>query len=355
MFNLLATSPDDALKQGITLLQERGQRVESRNGDTLEAPRPCCTEWIFPTDRVSFDPARDANPFFHLFESLWILAGRQDVRFLDIFNKRMKNYSDNGVTFHAPYGYRIDGQLEKVINLLYQKPESRRAVLQIWDWRKDLATDSLDIPCNDMVFFKIRRGRLNMTICCRSNDMLWGAYGANVVQFSMLQEYIASSLNIPVGTMFQISDSLHVYTNGPGGELWQKLTQTNRADDASYHDVQSAPLVDDIYNENIEDFNEDLFNFFERFDALLKNDEATGRGTQARKLWPITQKQFETRFFEHIVRPMLEAWIAHKSNMKLPALITLEAKLKHDARFRDNDWITAGYNWMKRRYNNTGA
>ena len=33
--------------------------------------------------------------------------------------------------------------------------------------------------------------KLCMTVCNRSNDMLWGAYGANVVHMSMLQEFVA--------------------------------------------------------------------------------------------------------------------------------------------------------------------
>jgi hypothetical protein len=47
----------------------------SRAGDVLVAPHPVMSVTSIPTERVLFDPARDANPFFHLFESLWMLAG----------------------------------------------------------------------------------------------------------------------------------------------------------------------------------------------------------------------------------------------------------------------------------------
>ena len=50
-----------------------------------------------------------------------------------------------------------------------------------------------------------------MTVCCRSNDIIWGAYGANAVQFSILQQYIADRLEIEMGPYVQISDSFHAY------------------------------------------------------------------------------------------------------------------------------------------------
>lgn len=348
MYTIRAVCPDHALDQGIHLLKDQGREVDSRNGMTLELPEPCTTTWLYPIDRVSFDPARDANPFFHLFESLWILAGRRDVRFLEIFNKRMRQYSEDGLSFHAPYGYRIAGQIPKVIELLYHNPESRRAVLQIWDHTKDLGVNSLDIPCNDLIFFKIRQNKLQMTISCRSNDMLWGAYGANVVQFSMIQEYIATALGIEVGFMHQVSDSLHAYIDGPGGELWNRLLDRGVSDWGKYLEVLPMPLVDENGDETIDTFNQDLVRFFDKFDALVLDDALNGRRTNVRQLWGISQIRFQTQFFENVVRPMLDSWLAHKSNMTLGALINIKSKLGRES--QDNDWLTAGHNWLDRRY-----
>ena len=49
--------------------------------------------------------------------------------------------------------------------------------------------------------------------------MLWGAYGANAVHMSVLQEYVATALNVSIGTYTQMSDSLHIYEN----KQWKKL------------------------------------------------------------------------------------------------------------------------------------
>ena len=65
---------------------------------------------------------------------------------------------------------------------------------------------------NTNIYFKIRENKLKMTVCCRSNDMLWGAYGVNVVHMSVLQEYMATMIGVEMGEYRQISDSFHIYT-----------------------------------------------------------------------------------------------------------------------------------------------
>ena len=52
-----------------------------------------------------------------------------------------------------------------------------------------------------------------MTVCCRSNDIIWGTYGTNAVHFSMLQEYLAARLNAQLGVYRHISDSFHAYSS----------------------------------------------------------------------------------------------------------------------------------------------
>ena len=54
-------------------------------------------------------------------------------------------------------------------------------------------------------------------MCIR--DRLWGAYGANVVHMSVLQELVAHRLGVPVGVYRQVSDSFHVYLN----EVWDRV------------------------------------------------------------------------------------------------------------------------------------
>lgn len=194
----------------------RNEIEQTRNGPVIAFPEPVMTTYTDPAERVLFHAGRDANPIFHLMESIWIIAGRRDVAFLDNFNSKLKQYSDSGKTYNAAYGYRLrehfqNDQLLDVIKLLRRDPATRQAVLQIW-CPDDLVKKTKDKACNTQVLFDCRGGRLNMTVFNRSNDLWWGAYGANAVHFSFLQEFVASSVNLRVGEYRQVSNNLHLYT-----------------------------------------------------------------------------------------------------------------------------------------------
>ena len=89
-----ARNVNDALPQGLTLLHNRGEVENTRNGPVLRIPEPVATVLTHPCERVLFAPWRDANPFFHLVEAVWMLAGRNDLKQLTPYVKRMAEYSD---------------------------------------------------------------------------------------------------------------------------------------------------------------------------------------------------------------------------------------------------------------------
>lgn len=203
---------------------------ESRNGPVATFREPVTTVYSQPMERVLFSQQRDANPFFHFFEALWMLAGRNDVAFVSQFVKRMREFSDDGITFHAAYGHRWRrlwgaDQILGVINELKRTPSTRRAVVAMWDPASDdPSRQGRDLPCNTHIYFNIRErtvdtdaarviDSLTMTVCNRSNDAIWGAYGANAVHMSMLQEFVAAAVGVPMGWYAQMSNDLHIYTN----------------------------------------------------------------------------------------------------------------------------------------------
>lgn len=321
MLNITVRNVNKALSIGAAHLLRIGEVVTSRGLKTIEYPMPVCTTYTYPRERVLFSPVRDANPFFHFMESLWILAGRNDVKWLSQFNSRIHEFSDDGKVFHAAYGYRMKNgidQISMVIDILNTHPDTRQAVIAIWDPVKDLGIKSKDIPCNDLIFFKIRNGRLNMTVCCRSNDMLWGAYGANVVQFSTLQEYIACNLNIKVGVYRQISDSFHVYVDGPGGKLWNKYTNRETTDIDLYEEFDVYPYPSMMTNPRVWDIELNVF---------LEN--------------PLFQS-FKETYFRDVAKPMYRAWVQYKSG-DIPKAVDIADTIAAE------DWQIACSQWLKRR------
>lgn len=213
--------------------------VPSRNGEVLMIEEPVTITYQHPQEKVLFNQARDVNPFFHVFEALWMLAGREDVAPLSYFNSNIKNYSDDGKKFNGAYGnrwrnWKIPGrplvddnwiaidQLIEVADRLKRNPWDRRCVVEMWSVHSDLMRPkSLDNCCNTHIYFLVENEQyLNMTVCNRSNDMVWGMLGANVVHMSFLLEYMAARIGVKVGDYHQITNNLHVYTDKWTPEKW---------------------------------------------------------------------------------------------------------------------------------------
>lgn len=333
---------NQGLADGLLHLAWHGIEQPSRNGPVLVAPTPVMTTYASPCNRVLLSAARNANPFFHMMEAVWMLAGRNDIAWPAKFNKKFIAYSDDGVTQPGAYGYRWRrrfgyDQLERLAAELRQNPTTRRAVLAMWDpGSSDLTCDDLDaamsgsadVPCNTHAYFDMIDGRLNMTVCCRSNDIWWGCYGANAVHFSMLLEYMAAKVDVPVGVYRQLSNNFHIYTDvvPRDAAALEKLSREVREADLYggyigsgyrlFTDVESVPMVD----EDIADFELDLQNF-------MKDPNTTFYGTA---------------FFHTVVSPMYAAW-EH-----------IQAKRYHEAEdsillIGDKQWKTACHEWMLRR------
>lgn len=215
---------EEALILGTKTINTVGVQRDSRNGPVMVMPSPVTTVFKYPRERVMFLPDRDCNPFFHFMECLWMLAGRRDVAWISQFSSNIANYTDDGINFHGAYGYRwrnhfteganVIDQLGTIANLLIRNPDDRRTVLQMWDCNADLGLEGKDFPCNLIITFRINpEGHLDMTVFNRSNDMVWGAYGANAVHMSFLQEVMAAWIGVPVGRYWQISTNFHAYLN----------------------------------------------------------------------------------------------------------------------------------------------
>jgi len=218
---ITAPGPEKALEEGLWWLHVNGEVHNSRNGRVLRSRGPVVTEYRAPVAcRVMFNPLRDANPFFHLFESIWMLAGRNDVAPLTLYAKQMATFSDNLRTLNGAYGYRWRNwfnrdQLITAARMLREDPTTRRVVVGMWDAEQDLDSKSKDIPCNTHIYFNAVGGKLDMTVCNRSNDVVWGAYGANAVHMSFLLEFMALAAGLEVGTYYQFSNDYHVYVDRP--------------------------------------------------------------------------------------------------------------------------------------------
>lgn len=330
MLVIHARNVQDAFYKSVRELRAQGVKRDSRNGPVYVFPEPVTTVYRNPAERVLMDPVRDANPFFHFMESLWMLAGRNDVEFVSIFSSNISSFSDDGYTFNGAYGNRWRrhfgrDQLTTVMDALYENPDDRRQVVAMWDGHHDLGLNSKDLPCNLMVHFQINvDGRLDMTVFNRSNDLVWGCYGANVVHFSYLQEYVAAGIGVEMGRYYQVSDNLHGY-EATSSKFLEDLPKPHLMYEMGV--MEPYPLIG--YDEDMEDFDADLTEFID---------------------WILTDTHFNPRtsFFEEVAVPMYRTWTIFKSPA-LPSDLAYQMAIDSTDGIAASDWRLACKEWLQRR------
>lgn len=346
-----ARNVEDAFSTGVNLMrQPHVVRGESRNGPVSVWPGPVITHTARPLERVLFNPLRKANPFFHLMESLWMLAGRDDLPWLAYFNKRMAEYSDDGgKTQPAAYGFRWRNffgydQIDAIVEELRRNPQTRRCVLAMWDGGGDKGgtnpddwgdlsraiVGSADVPCNTQCYFTIDADGLHMGVTCRSNDLVWGAHGANAVHFSVLQEYIAARVGVPVGTMTQFSWNYHLYD----GVLKARLEDVVGAyrDHYRFGLVATTPL---FHADTMDLWEEELPTFMDWADPRNQGIDMKRRFR--------SPPQFKHQFLNGVAEPMLRTWDFYKA-----ADLEGAANFAHSIA-RGSDWQRAAVEWTNRR------
>jgi thymidylate synthase len=200
-----------------------GHLTESRNGRTKELTMqqitlsdPSPAEITVPGRKVSL-PAQIA-------ETMWLLAGRNDIAWLQHYLPRAAEFSDDGETWRGGYGPRLrkwdtsdaqDGdyvvdQLAHVVDLLKADPNTRRAVLNIYNPTVDTAPGK-DIPCNNWVHLLPRDGVLHAHVAIRSNDLMWGWSGINSFEWTSLLTIVAGLTGLRRGSITFSISSLHLY------------------------------------------------------------------------------------------------------------------------------------------------
>ncbi len=201
----------------LRLTIEHGRLVEPRGYECLEIS-PLVITASSPRKRLFGTPARNENPIFSYVEGLWILKGEDTPDMLSHYVKQTRCYvSPRTGKFDGAYGPRLRNvwgmdQLDTVHRKLLNDRDTRRAVITIFDPRKDNNDDSLDIPCTISWQFMIRDKKLDMITYMRSNDLFRG-FVYDTAEFQWFQEILAGWLGVEVGKYVHIVGSAHVYLN----------------------------------------------------------------------------------------------------------------------------------------------
>lgn len=141
----------------------------------------------------------------------------------ELFTDRVRNFGQfqDGGVFWGSYGARAHGSFGDVVDLLKRDPDSRQAVVTLYDSGRDLNREKKDIPCTISGQFLMRERRdgpetedihwyLDLGISMRSND-LWLGTPYDFVQFAIWQASVAQALGARVGRYVHRVGSLHLY------------------------------------------------------------------------------------------------------------------------------------------------
>jgi thymidylate synthase len=188
---------------------EHGKEVAPRGQKTREIE-----DAIIRIDDVyntlPMNVGRGAVPGIGAVEACQLLSGTSFPDLVIAIGPQFQNYTEDNGIFHGAYGPRTNGQYDIIIDRLKADPDTRQAVITIWNPQYDLQPSKRDYPCTILHQFRIRNNKLNMSVYMRSNDVWLGA-AYDFFQFTRVQLAMASVLGIEPGTYNHHVGSLHIY------------------------------------------------------------------------------------------------------------------------------------------------
>ncbi len=196
LYNVL--NGDQTSPRGMLTMEQRWSQI------TVENPM------TFPVT----NPAREFRDVIGVLEGLSLVG---QVSIPETFTSRIAKFADfldDGV-FHGAYATRAHGAVGDVVRLLERDPDSRQAVISVFDSSRDLNRVKKDIPCTIALHFMQRGEDLELNVTMRSNDA-WLGTPYDFTQFAIAQASIAQALGLRPGLYVHSAGSLHLYEQNWG-------------------------------------------------------------------------------------------------------------------------------------------
>ena len=176
-------------------------------------------------------------------ELLWYLTGETHIRNLRKHTKIWDAWTNENKNWEIGkmYGYQwvkwekfiedpntgeikktFINQVDEVINLIKNNPDSRRMVVTAWN---PAVLDQIALPsCHAFFIFNVSNGRLNCHLTQRSGDIALGI-PFNLACYATLTQMMAQDANLELGEFSHYINDAHIYVNHIDG-LKQQLERT---------------------------------------------------------------------------------------------------------------------------------
>lgn len=171
-----------------------------------------------PYNALPVGTGRNINRQIAAAEAIQLAGAFSDPNLLIQASTNFKEYCEDDGEFWGAYGRRIGLQAYHVVEKLTADPDSRQAVIHLWDSHLDNIRGKRDYPCTLNIAFSIRDNMLEMDVTMRSNDV-WLGLPYDLFQFSQLQLTIARVLGVEPGRYRHHAYSLHIYEHNVADAL----------------------------------------------------------------------------------------------------------------------------------------
>ena len=190
-------------------------------------------------------------------ELLWFLKGETNIKYLtdngvSIWNEWADAEGNLGRVYGAQWtdwrtsDGRSINQIDKVIEQIRTRPDSRRHIVSAWNPGE--VDDMALPPCHAMFQFFVQDGELSCQLYQRSADLFLGV-PFNIASYALLTMMVAQVTGLTPGTFVHTFGDLHLYSN----HLEQARLQLSREPRPLPH-MRINPDVKDIHDFKYEDF-----------------------------------------------------------------------------------------------------
>ena len=193
-----AASISEAWQRGLALIWRQGAEITDQRGTRIKE--------ILSLQMVVEDPYSEMIPPGYswneerLEEYARQLLSGDNPGFEYTYGERLRAWA-------LPGSVPLD-QIEQAISRLRASSSTRRATAVTWIAPLDSARE--EVPCMIVDDFKLREGRLHLSIFFRSHDYA-GAYPANLYGLARLLQYVAGEVGAEPGSISTTSASAHIY------------------------------------------------------------------------------------------------------------------------------------------------
>ena len=145
----------------------------------------------------------------------------------EFMNGAGEKLDDFAYTYHERIFKKWGDQVERAITALKKNPNTRRALISLWNPETDLENSSA--PCLDFIWLAIRNNKLELHPVYRSHHLATvtedgkimqgeGAFVPNLYALGTLQDFVAKKLGIEKGPLVLTDFSGHLYVSKVKGD-----------------------------------------------------------------------------------------------------------------------------------------